>query len=313
MPAPGLQPVTIREMHAVFAWVGKCPRDKWATANNTTAIVQDTNGTRWRATVYDSAKSLHATFRLMPNKVPSLRQLGLPNNVRLLASQSSGLVIVAGMTRSGRTTTLAAMLGLINATREAHILTIEHPVEYLHQPKVSLISQRDVKPENRKKMLQVTLNSDLDVIMVGDSVTAEDFEFCITLASAGYLVLTSAHACDSVAVCEHIATATGHQGHMMLSHTLKGVITQRLIPDAKDPRGHQAIAEVLMITPSLRTILKPGNDMEAIRSHIINQKINIDYLLATKCSQGDITEEAARASSVNPELFDSLLHQALIL
>lgn len=305
--------VSLRELQNVFAWVGACARGDWLSANDTTSIVKDASGARWRATVYSSFNNLHATFRLMPNQVPPLQQLGLPDSVRRLASHTSGLVIIAGVARSGRTTTLASIIKLINTTREANILTIEHPVEYPHTSNRSLIAQRDIEPSRRGSAIKTALNADVDVVMLGDCSTASDFESCLTLAAAGHTIFAATHALDSINVCEKIAALTGSQGQMLLSQSLKGIITQRLVPDVNDPRGCHAVAEVLVITEQLRPLLKPQGDLQGIRKFMLNQRMTIDHALADKCLRGDISEEAARNQSLDTDMFDSLVNQSTVL
>ena len=313
-PMIGPARVDAREMEAVFAWVGGCPRNDWTAGDNTTSTVTDMSGLRWRATAYNGVDGLGAAFRRMPDTVPSLDQLGLPGEVRRLTAQSSGLVIAAGPARSGRTTTLASMLGLINSTRDAHILTIEHPVEYLHEPKLSLVSQRDVAPEDRNAALVAALHSDPDVVLVGEAVTPADFELCLTLAVAGYLVLTTVHAFDSVGACERIIAASVEEPslQLLLGQTLRGVVAQRLVPDAADPRGCHAVAEVLMMSSPLRPLLRPGGDADSLRRHLRNQQASLDHALASKCRRGEITEDDARGHSVDIDAFDDLLHQAIM-
>lgn len=310
VPMPGASHVDAREMEAVFAWIGGCPRDAWISANDAISTVTDPSGLRWRASAYDGVDGLSASFRRMPQAVPTLDQLGLPDDVRRLAAQSSGLVIAAGVARSGRTTTLASLVELINSTREAHILTIEHPVEYLYQPKLSLILQRDVDPGARGAALRTALRTDPDVVLVGECLTTADFELCLALAAAGNLVLTCVHAPDGVGVCERISAATGEAGQVLLSQVLRGVITQRLLPDAADPRGCHVAAEVMLMSPAMRQWIRPGGDTDRLRTHMANLQASLDYALVSKCLQGQVTDYDARCESVDPEAFDLLLRQA---
>ncbi|MDE0195572.1 MAG: ATPase, T2SS/T4P/T4SS family [bacterium] len=309
-PLTGANRSSAREMEAVSAWIGGCSRDSWASALDTVSTVAGVDGLRWRASCWDGVGGLSASFRLMPQTAPPLEQLGLPDEVRMLAAQSSGLVIAAGVARSGLTTTLASLVDLVNSTREARILTIEHPVEYLHQPKLSLVSQRDVDPRVRGSTLRTVLSTDPDVVLVGECLTAADFELCLALAAAGHLVLTCVHAPDGAGVCERISAATGRVGQVLLSQVLRGVISQRLLPDAADPRGCHVVAEVMLFSSSMRQWIRPGGEIGRLRTHMENLQAGLDHALASKCLQGLVTDHEARCESVDPETFDLLLRQA---
>lgn len=311
-PMTNLTPVDHSELESVFAWIGKCPRVDWQAGNNATTTVCDVEGKRWQATGYNEINGLSAVFSRLQDMAPPLEQLGLPGEIRRLAAQLTGLVIATGPARSGRSTTVASLLEFVNQTRQSHILIIEHPTEFLHKSRLSLVSHRDIDSAGRNSILSTVLNSDPDVVLIGESKTAEDFWLCLTLAAAGRLVFTTMHAPDSTGACERIAAATGPNGQMLLSQVLQGVIAQRRLPDASDPRGCYVIAEALMMTSALRLVLKPGNDMDVLRSHLRDRKMTIDHLLVEKCLRGEITEASARGASVDPETFDSWLHQSLL-
>ena len=312
-PVHDAQKVGSEEIEAAFAWISGCSRADWKSGNNATATVCDINGRRWQATSYEEIDGLSVNFRLFPEVVPPLEQLGLPNDVRMLAAQSSGLVVVAGVARSGRSTTLASLLELINRTRQAHILIIEHPVEFLHQSKLSLVSHRDIDADQRSTALAVILRSDPDVVLIGESRNVTDYWLCLSLAAAGHLVLTSMHALDGAGACERIADATGPSGQMLLSQLLQGVVTQRRLPDAMDPRGCHVAAEVLVMTSALRPLLRPGGDIGGLRTHLMNEKSGLDDVLSRKCANGEIAEVIGRSASVDPEAFDLRLRQTMML
>lgn len=311
-PVPDTQPVSGGELRAVFAWIGGLPAAEWESGDNATATVCDVDGRRWQATGCREVDGLSAAFKRLNEAVPPLEQLGLPNQVRMLAAQAAGLVIAAGPARSGRSTTLASLIELINKTRQAHILIIEHPVEFLHRSKLSLVSHRDIDSAGRAAALASVLRSDPDVVLVGESKTEHDLRLCMSLAAAGHLVFTSMHAPDSAAACERIAAATGESGQTLLSQVLQGVIAQRRLPDAGDARGCYVSAEVLLMTSVLRPLVKPGGDLDGLRNHLLSQRISLDDALAARCRSGEVSEEVARGESVDPEMFDSLLRQAML-
>lgn len=311
-PMKNSQPVGGSELENVFAWIGKCPRVDWMIGNNATTTVSDMEGRRWKATGYNEIDGLSAAFRRLQESVPPLEQLGLPNQVRMLASQPAGLIITTGPARSGRSTTLASLIELINQTRQIHIIIIEHPAEFLHESRLSLVSHRDIDSTERTTTLITLLNSDPDAVLIGESKTVDDFRLCLALAAAGHMVFTSMHAPDSSSACERIAAATGPNGQTLLSQVLQGVVAQRRLPDAIDPRGCYVAAEVLVMTSKLRAALKPGGDIGALRAHLQNQQLSVDHVLVDKCTRGEITEASGRGASVDPEVFDSLLHDAMM-
>ena len=312
VPIPDSQPISGDQLKAVFAWIGGRSRNEWSAGSNATATVCDLEGRRWQAACYREIDGLSAAFKRLNENIPPLEQLGLPNEVRMLAAQAAGLVIAAGVARSGRSTTLASLVELINSTRQAHILIIEHPVEFLHKSKLSLVSHRDINPAERSTALRTALRSDPDVVLIGESTTKEDLQLCMSLAAAGHLVLTSMHAPDSAGACERIAAATGTSGRMLLSQVLQGVIAQRRLPDASDPRGCYVAAEVLLMNSAMRTLVKPGGDIDGLRNHLLSHRLSLDDALVEKCRRGEVAEDIARGESVDPEAFDSLLRRAML-
>ena len=297
----------------MFAWIGGRPPAEWESCDNATATVCDIEGRRWQASTCREIDGLSVAFKRLNEAAPPLEQLGLPNEVRMLAAQAAGLVIAAGPARSGRSTTLASLIELINNTRQAHILVIEHPVEFLHRSKLSLVSHRDIDSTGRASAaLSSALRADPDVVLVGESTTSDDLRLCLSLAAAGHLVLTSMHAPDSAAACERIAATTGESGQTLLAQVLQGVIAQRRLPDLSDARGCYVAAEVLLMTSGLRTLVKPGGDIDGLRTHLLSHRISLDDALADKCRRGEVPEEVARSESVDPEMFKSLLRRAML-
>lgn len=252
-------------------------------------------GTRWRASVFSTLTGTRLAFRRVPSEPPLLDMLGLPEECRRMCSLTDGLIIASGSTGSGKSTTLAAMLNLINETRRCHIMTLEDPVEYLHQPRVALLSQQNVRSDQMAQMMLTAMRSDPDVVMVGECRTRAQFETAMELAGTGHLVLTTLHARDAVSSCERITAACGEHGALMLSQTLRAVIAQKLIPDARDITSRHCVVELLAVNPGYRNLIKPSGNINGIRPLLANEQRSFDIVLENMVRHGKIT----MASAVN--------------
>lgn len=263
--------------------------------------------TRWRCTSFDTSKGYHITYRRVPEIPPHLDDLGLPDKVRGLASLEDGLIVSAGATGSGKTTTLAALLRLIVETRSVHVLTIENPIEYMYPEGRALVTQRQVPTEDYADALRLAMRSDPDVVLLGECLSKEEFEGCMDLAMTGHLVLTTMHARDATATCERIAALTGNPGRSMLAQTLQAVIAQRLLPSADDPRSRHCAAEFLVNDTAVQNYLKPdGGDILQIRQHLSGKGRSLDRVLSQLVDDGAIMEETARKACINQEAFEEL-------
>ena len=262
---------------------------------------------RWRLTMLSAEAGESATFRAIPSEVPSFAQLGLPNSVKKLTGARDGLIIVAGATGSGKTTTVACLIDMINKQREAHILTIEDPVEYRYSPGKALISQMLAPGEQADRALSLAMRADPDVILMGECITASHFEGCMRLASTGHLVLTTVHARNAVTACERIATTCGENGRRSLSETLRAVISQQLVPSAEDPSTRFLASEVLFTNTAVRNALAPDGKMGQVQMNLENTNSDFDYCLANLASEGKISVNAARLTAISEVRFEESL------
>ncbi|MDN5346858.1 MAG: twitching motility protein PilT [Clostridia bacterium] len=224
---------------------------------------------RFRVNVFRQRGSVAAAIRLIPARVPSLEELGLPPVVGELADQPHGLVLVTGPTGSGKTTTLAAMIDRINHQRSCHIITLEDPIEYLHQHKKSMVNQREIGSDSPSfaSALRAALRQDPDVILVGEMRDLETVATAITAAETGHLVLTTLHTSSAVQSVDRIIDVfpPHQQGQIriQLADTLAGVITQQLLPRA-DGKGRVAAVEVLIATPAVRNLIREGKTHQIV-------------------------------------------------
>jgi twitching motility protein PilT len=200
-------------------------------------------------------------LRRIPNQILSLEQIGLPQTVRQLLNAPRGLILVTGPTGSGKTTTLASMIDVINATTEGHIMTIEDPIEYYHDHKRGVVNQREIGTDvpNFAEGLRRALRQDPDVILVGEMRDLETMETAVTAAETGHLVLSTLHTTGAARTVDRIIDSfPDHQQEQIrvqVSVNLRAVISQLLIPRL-DGRGRVAAFEIMINTPSIAALIR---------------------------------------------------------
>jgi twitching motility protein PilT len=257
---------------------------------------------RFRANVFLERKGFGGVFRVIPTKLLTLEQLGMPAVLSELCRREKGLVVVTGPTGSGKSTTLAAMIDLINTERTGHILTIEDPIEFVHEPKGCIVTQREVGTHTHSfaNALRAALREDPDVILVGEMRDLETISLAITAAETGHLVFGTLHTMSAPKTVDRIVDAFSadrqEQIRTMLSESLEGVVTQTLIPTA-DGTGRAAAVEVLVVLPSVRNIIREAKTHQIpsiMQTGAAHGMIPMAQSLSKLVSAGKITEEAAR-------------------
>ena len=212
---------------------------------------------RFRCNTFQQRGTIGMTFRVIPMRVQTIDQLLLPEVLKKVAAEERGLVLVTGTTGSGKSTTLAAMLDEINATRTAHIMTVEDPIEYLHRDKMSIISQREIGVDTTSfsQALRSALRQDPDVILVGEMRDFETIETALLAAETGHLVFSTLHTVDATETINRIVAVfpPHHQQQIriQLGGVLKAVVSQRLIPRA-DGAGRAPAVEVMITTSYIK-------------------------------------------------------------
>src|SRR3712207_1185068 len=218
---------------------------------------------RFRVNVYFQRESLGAAFRLIPTELKSLEELGIPPSLHQLASKPRGLVVVTGPTGSGKSTTLAAMIDLINATRADHIMTIEDPIEFLHRHKRCIVNQREIGPDATTfaEALRGALRQDPDVILLGEMRDLETISTALTAAETGHLVLGTLHTQSAPGTVDRVidvfAAEQQEQVRIQLAGTLQGIVTQALLPTVGG-RGRVAALEILLPDDATRNLIRQG-------------------------------------------------------
>jgi twitching motility protein PilT len=273
---------------------------------------------RMRVNAYLQRGAVSAALRIIPSKIESLDQLGMPAVVRSMAAMPRGIVLVTGPTGSGKTTTLAAMLDEINTTRDDHILTIEDPIEFLHTHKRCLVNQRELGSDatSFSDALRAALRQDPDVILVGEMRDLETISTALTAAETGHLVLATLHTQDAPQTIDRVIDVfpPHQQQHVrvMLSVALQGVVAQQLLPTA-DGSGRVVACEVLVPNPAIRNLIREGKTHQiysVLQTSSATGMQTMDTSLATLVRQGKITRKLAEARSSTPEELGRLLGAA---
>src|SRR5262244_1510785 len=216
---------------------------------------------RFRGNLYNQKGCLGGAFRMIPHSVPQLTQLGLPPSVPELTNLPRGLVLVTGPTGSGKSTTLAAMIDKVNRERHEHIVTVEDPIEFVHEHKSCLVNQREVFADTQSfaQALKHILRQDPDIALVGEMRDLETIEAALVIAETGHLVFSTLHTNSAVQTINRIIDVfPPHQQAQVraqLSLVLQGVISQQLIP-RRDGRGRVMAAEVMIPNPAIRNLIR---------------------------------------------------------
>lgn len=222
---------------------------------------------RFRVNIYKQRGSIGAALRCIPYEVPSLEELGIPPAVGNLVNKLQGLILVTGPTGAGKTTTLAAMVNVINENRACHILTVEDPIEFLHKHKKAIVNQREVGSDTHSfaDALRAALREDPDVILVGEMRDLETIAIALTAAETGHLVLATLHTNSAAQTVDRIVDSFPpyQQGQIRLqvSATIEGIISQRLLPSSDGLRRVLAL-EVMIATSGIRNMIRDGKNYQ---------------------------------------------------
>ena len=273
---------------------------------------------RFRVNVYQQRDAIGCVMRIIPFEIRSLDALGLPRSVHEFAKLRRGLVLVTGITGSGKSTTLAGLVDIVNSTRAEHIMTVEDPIEFLHKHKKSVVNQREVGTDTHgfAQALKHVLRQDPDVILVGELRDLETISAALTAAETGHLVFGTLHTQDAPQSVDRVIDVfpphQQQQIRVQLAGTLAGVVSQQLLPTA-DGKGRIVAAEVLVATPAVRNLIREGKTHQIYTSMQAGGKYGMqvmDQHLAELVKANKITYDMGLERSHHAEEFNRLTGRA---
>ncbi len=270
---------------------------------------------RFRVNVYRDRGNVATAFRVIPAKIPTLKDLQLPSILEDLTRLPRGLILVTGPTGSGKSTTLAAMINAINTERSVHVLTIEDPIEYLHSHNFSIINQREVGQDTRAfaNALRAALREDPDVILVGEMRDLETMQMAVSAAETGHLVFATLHTNSAATSVERIVDAfppgQQEQVRLQLSNNLQAIICQQLLPRANQP-GRICALEIMTASPAIRNLIRESKAHQI--TSMIQTSANLgmqtmDQSLRDLYLRGTITFELAMERAMNPQELEKMI------
>ncbi|MDD3528841.1 MAG: type IV pilus twitching motility protein PilT [Gallionellaceae bacterium] len=266
---------------------------------------------RFRVNAYNQERGASAAFRTVPSKVLTLEELEAPRSFKEISDQPRGIVLVTGPTGSGKSTTLAAMLDYVNDNLYGHILTIEDPIEFVHQSKKCLVNQRELGPHTKsfENSLRSALREDPDVILVGEMRDLETIRLALTAAETGHLVFATLHTSSAAKTIDRIIdvfpAAEKEMVRSMLSESIRAVISQALLK-RKDGTGRIAAHEIMVGTPAIRNLIRENKVAQMYSSIQTGQALGmqtLDQCLSDLVKRNLVAAEEARSVAVNKDLF----------
>jgi twitching motility protein PilT len=273
---------------------------------------------RFRVNVFQQRDALGMVMRLIPYEIKSADQLGMPPAVAKFAEGRKGLVLVTGVTGSGKSTTLAALIDIINAQRAEHIMTVEDPIEFLHRHKRSVVNQREVGTDTQgfAKALKHVLRQDPDVILVGEMRDLETISTALTAAETGHLVFGTLHTQDAPQSIDRVIDVfpphQQQQIRVQLAGTIAGVVSQQLLPTA-DGKGRVAAVEVLVATAAVRNLIREGKTHQIYTSIQAGGKFGMqvmDAAVAELVKKGKVTHDMGLERCHHVEEYNRLVGRA---
>lgn len=272
---------------------------------------------RFRCSIFRQRNSFAAALRVIPDRIPAFQTLGLPKTIERFAQLRQGLVLVCGVTGSGKSTTLASLLDIINQRRSEHIITLEDPIEYLHASKQSLIHQREIGEDSTTfaHALRAALRQDPDVLLVGEMRDHETIQAALHAAETGHLVFSTIHATDARGVIDRVIDVfpAGEQEQVrtMLAHTLEGIVCQSLVPSAVEPGQRHAVCEVMVATSGIKALIREGNTHQipsALQASVDEHgMLPFDLSMARAVQEGNVSAEMGQRWAHDATLYRQYL------
>ncbi|MFC1743213.1 type IV pilus twitching motility protein PilT [Candidatus Riflebacteria bacterium] len=273
---------------------------------------------RFRVNVYKQRGCIGAAFRVIPQKIPTLEDLKLPEKIADFAVLPKGLVLVTGPTGSGKSTSLAALVDEVNRNRRCHIITIEDPIEYLHFHKKSIVNQREVGHDTQefKHALKHVLRQDPDVILIGEMRDLETVSAALTLSETGHLVFATLHTTDAAQTINRIIDIFPPHGQAQvrtqLSFAIRGIVCQQLIPLATGT-GRVVCVEILTHSSAVANVIREAKIQQLYTIMQTSQSegmITFEQALKDLYMRGDITLDEALSRTLNPKELERMLQES---
>lgn len=270
---------------------------------------------RFRVNIFKQRGTYGMAIRAVGSSIPSIESLKLPEKLKDFAREHRGLVLVTGPTGSGKSTTLAALINLINEERKCHILTLEDPIEYLHKHNKSIVNQREIghDTESFANALRASLRQDPDVILVGEMRDLETISIAITAAETGHLVLSTLHTVGAAKTIDRIIDVfppyQQQQVRVQLSSVLKGVISQQLIP-MTNQKGRVAALEIMAVNSAIQNLIREGKTHQIQTVMQTGGKfgmVTMDSYLVDLFKKGIISKESLMESAIDREMILRIL------
>ena len=288
--------------------------DEWTRGGDADFSYEVPGVARYRVNLFRQQRGGGAVFRVIPTKIMTIEQLGLPEQIRRIAQMRSGLVLVTGPTGSGKSTTLAAIIDLINETRSLHIITIEDPIEFVHPNKKCLIHQREIGTHAKSfaEALKSAGREDPDLILVGEMRDLETIHMALSAAERGTLVFGTLHTNNAAKTMDRIISvfpAPEQEGvRNVLGETIRGVVAQQLLP--KSGGGRIAALEILFASPAIGNMIregKTGQITSAIQTGMKEGMVDMDTSIRRLYEEEKVTARAAYDKAIDKEQFKDLL------
>jgi len=313
------EPLTHAEMNQMLSEVvGEKRWAKFLETGDVDCAYELSEDARFRCNLHKHLHGYGGIFRLIPNKIATLEQLNVPVVIKRFANIKGGLVLVTGPTGSGKSTTLASLIDVINASREEHIMTIEDPIEFLHKHKGCIVNQRELGSDATSfaDALKAALRQDPDVILVGEMRDLETIGTAITAAETGHLVFATLHTQDTPQTIDRIIDVfpptQQAQVRAQLAVALQGIMTQMLLPTA-DGSGRAVAAEIMVPTPAVRNLIREGKTHQiysVLQTGGSHGMQTMDASLSQLVRAGKITRQLAESRAHSVEEFRRLVGSA---
>jgi len=269
---------------------------------------------RFRVNILKQRSSFMVVMRVIPFEVPSIEKLRLPKVLERIAEAERGMVLVTGVTGSGKSSTMAAVINQINATLNKHIVTLENPIEFLHRDLNSSVTQREigVDTDSFASGLRAALRQDPDVVLIGEMRDAETIDTAMKAAETGHMLISTLHTPDATTTIARIVAMFPPEeqdiARIRLADSLHAVLSQRLLPRS-DGKGRAAALEVMIVTPTIRDLIRDRNRVSEIKDYIEEGRDqygmqSFDQHLMDLVDDGSVTFETARAAASNPADFE---------